>query len=201
MELYRIYEDNPSPRIISKAVKILKNDGLIVYPTDTIYGLGCSLFSKKALKRLYKIKDMSVKDPLSFVAPDLSNVSQYAVVENDAYRILRKYLPGPFTFILPANREINKYMLSKRKEVGIRVPDNNVCRMLTGELGAPIVTTSVPLWQETILNNGEAIAEYFNREIDLVLDSGTMISEPSTIVDLVSDPFEIIRKGKGEIYL
>ena len=170
MEIYKVYEDNPNPRIISKAVNCLQNDGLIVYPTDTIYGLGCSLHNKKALQRLYKIKNMSIKDPLSFVAPDLSNVSNYAIVENSAYRILKKYLPGPFTFILPANRNINKFMLSKRKEVGIRVPDNNICRALTTELGAPIVTTSVPIWKEEILNNGEAIAESFSRDIDMVLD-------------------------------
>jgi len=201
MAIYKIYELNPSPRIISKAVEVLQNDGLIVYPTDTIYGLGCSLQSKKGLKKLYNIKNMDSKTHLSFIAPDLSDVARYALVSNQAYKIMNKYLPGPFTFVLPATKAVNKFMLFKRKEVGIRVPDNNICRELTQCLGSPIITTSVPLWGEEILNDGEKIAVYFNSEIDLILDSGILISEPSTVIDLSVEPFEIVRQGRGEIFL
>ena len=199
MILLKVFDENPQLRAIQKAAEILNNDGLIIYPTDTIYGLGCSLYSKKGLEKLYKIKNMNAKTPLSFIASDLSNVSNFAQVDNQNYRLLNKYLPGPYTFILPANRKINKYMLYDRKEVGIRVPKNNICRVLTEELGCPVITTSVPLWGEEILNNGEKIANHFSREIDLVLDSGTIISEPSTIIDLTKHPFEIIRQGRGLI--
>lgn len=197
MKILKVYENSPPPRAISAAISILENDGLIVYPTDTIYGLGCSLHSKKALERLYRIKGMDKKTPLSFIASDLSTISEYALVENKNYRILNRYLPGPFTFILPANRLTNKYMLYSRNEVGIRIPQNSICAALTDYLGYPIVTTSVPLWGEEILNDGEKIALFFANEIDLVLDGGTIISEPSTIVDLTKESPEIVRQGKG----
>lgn len=197
MKILKVYENSPPPRAISAAISMLESDGLIVYPTDTIYGLGCSLHSKKALERLYRIKAMDKKTPLSFIASDLSTISEYALVANKNYRILNRYLPGPFTFILPANRLTNKYMLYSRNEVGIRIPKNSICAALTDYLGYPIVTTSVPLWGEEILNDGEKIALFFANEIDLVLDGGTIISEPSTIVDLTRESPEIVRQGKG----
>jgi tRNA threonylcarbamoyl adenosine modification protein (Sua5/YciO/YrdC/YwlC family) len=195
------YEQNPQPRAIAAAVDVLRQGGLIVYPTDTIYGLGCDLHNKKALEKLYRIKAMNEKSPLSFISPDLSNVSIYAQVSNRAYRLMNRHLPGPFTFILPAMKEVNRYMLYKRKQIGIRVPASNVCGMLTQELGNPIVNTSVPLWGEKVLNSGEVIDEYFGRQIDLVLDIGVLVSEPSTIVNLSGDEFAITRHGKGEITL
>ena len=199
--LVRVYEENPPMRTIRKAVDVLKEGGLIVYPTDTIYGLGCDLHNKKALEKLYRIKKMDEKTPLSFISPDLSNVSYYAHVPNRAYRLMNRHLPGPYTFILPAKKEVNKYMLYKRKQIGIRVPDSNVCRALTRELGNPVISTSVPLWREKVLNSGEAIHDYFGKEIDVVLDINVLISEPSTIVDLTEEEYEVIRQGKGEISL
>ena len=199
--ILKIHEQNPHMRAIRSAVDVLRNGGLIVYPTDTIYGLGCDLHNKRALEKLYRIKVMDEKSPLSFISPDLSNVSQYAQVGNRAYRIMNKCLPGPFTFILPAMKEVNRYMLYKRKQIGIRVPASNICRMLTEELGNPIINTSVPLWREKVLNSGEVIDEYFGSKIDLVLDIGVLVSEPSTIVDLSGDEFVITRQGKGEITL
>jgi len=199
--ILKIHEQNPHMRAIRSAVDVLRSGGLIVYPTDTIYGLGCDLHNKRALEKLYRIKDMDEKSPLSFISPDLSNVSQYAQVGNRAYRIMNKCLPGPFTFILPAMKEVNRYMLYKRKQMGIRVPASNICRMLTEELGNPIINTSVPLWREKVLNSGEVIDEYFGSQIDLVLDIGVLMSEPSTIVDLSGDEFVITRQGKGEITL
>ena len=200
--ILRVYEKNPQMRAIKKAVEIIQSGGLIVYPTDTIYGLGCDLHNKKAFEKLYRIKNMDEKTPLSFISPDLSKVSSYAKVSNRAYRLMNKYLPGPFTFILPAKKEVNKYMLHKRKQVGFRVPDSNVCRLLTEESGNPLVSTSVPLWGETVLNSGEAIHDYFGSEIDLVLDIDVLVSEPSTVVDLTSDDdFKIIRQGKGLIQI
>ena len=199
--IIRVYENNPQLRAINKAVEILQSGGLVVYPTDTIYGLGCDLHNKKALEKIFRIKEMDEKSPLSFISPDLSEVSRYAKVSNKAYRVMNKCLPGPFTFILPAMKEVNRYMLYKRKQIGIRVPGSNVCQMLAQELGNPLISTSVPLWREKVLNSGEIIHDYFGKEIDLVLDIGTMISEPSTIVDLTEDEFEITRQGKGEIQL
>jgi len=199
--ILRVYENNPQLRAIDKAVEILRSGGLVVYPTDTIYGLGCDLHNKKALEKIFRIKGMDEKSPLSFIAPDLSEVSRYAKVSNQAYRVMNKCLPGPFTFILPAMKEVNRYMLYKRKHIGIRVPDSNVCQVLARELGSPLISTSVPLWREKVLNSGEIIHDYFGKEIDLVLDIGTMISEPSTVVDLSGDDFEIIRQGKGQVQL
>jgi tRNA threonylcarbamoyl adenosine modification protein (Sua5/YciO/YrdC/YwlC family) len=199
--IIQTYEQNPQPRAIRTAVEVVRDGGLIVYPTDTIYGLGCDLHNKRALEKLYRIKGMVEKSPLSFISPDLSRVSRYAQVGNRAYRIMNKCLPGPFTFILPAMKEVNRYMLYKRRQIGIRVPASNVCRMLTQELGNPIVNTSVPLWREKVLNSGEVIDEYFGAQIDLVLDIGVLVSEPSTIVDLSGDEFAVTRQGKGEITL
>jgi tRNA threonylcarbamoyl adenosine modification protein (Sua5/YciO/YrdC/YwlC family) len=200
--ILKLHEQNPHLRAIRSAVEVLRNGGLIVYPTDTIYGLGCDLHNKRALEKLYRIKNMDEKSPLSFISPDLSNVSQYAQVGNRAYRIMNKCLPGPFTFILPAMKEVNRYMLYKRKQIGIRVPASNICRMLTLELGNPIINTSVPLWGEKVLNSGEVIDDQFGSQIDLVLDIGVLVSEPSTIVDLSGDEeYVITRQGKGEITL
>ncbi len=199
--ILKIHEANPHLRAIRSAADALRSGGLIVYPTDTLYGLGCDLHNKRALEKLYRIKDMDEKSPLSFISPDLSNVSQYAQVGNRAYRIMNKCLPGPFTFILPAMKEVNRFMLYKRKQIGIRVPASNVCRMLTEELGNPIISTSVPLWGEKVLNTGEAIDEQFGSRIELVLDIGVLVSEPSTIVDLSGDEYMITRQGKGEITL
>jgi tRNA threonylcarbamoyl adenosine modification protein (Sua5/YciO/YrdC/YwlC family) len=199
--IIRVYEDNPQLRAIKLAVDVLQSGGLIVYPTDTIYGLGCDLHNKKALKKLYLIKGMDEKSPLSFISPDLSKVSNYAKVSNRAYRLMNKYLPGPYTFILPAMKEVNRYMLYKRKQIGIRVPASNVCRHLTEALGNPVVSTSVPLWREKVLNSGEVIHDYFDKQIDLVLDIGVMISEPSTVINCADEEFSINRQGKGEIQL
>jgi len=199
--LIRVYESHPQERIIQQAVDVLRAGGLVVYPTDTIYGLGCDLHNKKALEKLYRIKELDAKSPLSFISHDLSHVSEYAQVSNRAYRLINRYLPGPYTFILPANREVNRYMLYKRKNIGFRVPASNVCRMLSEKLGNPIISTSVPLWREKFLNSGEVIDEYFGSQLDMVLDIGVMISEPSTIVDLSGDEYVITRQGKGDIQL
>jgi tRNA threonylcarbamoyl adenosine modification protein (Sua5/YciO/YrdC/YwlC family) len=197
--LIKVYQKNPQLRAIRQAVEIITSGGLIVYPTDTIYGLGCDLHNKKAIEKLYRIKQMDEKTPLSFISPDLREVARYAEVSDRAYRIMNRCLPGPFTFILPATREVNKHMLYKRKQIGIRVPDDSICKVLTRTLGNPIINTSVPLWGEKLLNTGEAIHEQFAKQIDLVLDIGVLVSEPSTIVDLTAEPFEITRQGKGEI--
>jgi len=199
--LMRMYESHPQARIIEKAVEVLRAGGLVVYPTDTIYGLGCDLHNRKALEKLYRIKGLDEKSPLSFISHDLSHVSEYAQVSNRAYRLINRHLPGPYTFILPAAREVNRYMLYKRKNIGFRVPASNVCHMLSEQLGNPLISTSVPLWREKFLNSGEVIDDYFGRKIDLVLDIGVLISEPSTIVDLSGDEYTIIRQGKGEIQL
>ena len=199
--IVRIYEENPQLRLIRKAVDILKSGGIIVYPTDTIYGLGCDLHNKKALEKIYRIKKMDQKTPLSFVSFGLDNVSTYAHVSNSAYRLMNKCLPGPFTFILPATKEVNRYMIYKRKQIGIRVPASNVCRLLTEELLNPVISTSVPLWGDEVLNSGEIIHDYFDGQVDLVLDIGVLVSEPSTIIDCSDDAFHVIRQGKGKIQL
>jgi tRNA threonylcarbamoyl adenosine modification protein (Sua5/YciO/YrdC/YwlC family) len=194
----RIYEENPAPRLIGKAVGILQNGGLIVYPTDTLYAFGCSLQNKKGINALYRLKQLEKKTPLSVIANNLSQASEYTRIDNHAFRIVNHYLPGPYTFILPARKETNKYMTHPRKTVGVRIPDSNICSMLTAALGHPLISTSIPLWRDEVINSGEVIDNYFGKQIDVILDVGTLVSEVSTIIDLSTGEAVLVRQGKGE---
>ena len=197
MERLEVHPDNPQERYLKRAVEVMEDGGLIIYPTDTVYGLGCNLFDKRAVEKIYQIKGKRKRGRLSFICPDLKDIAKYAHVSTPAYKIMRFLLPGPFTFILDATRTVPKILLEKRKTVGIRVPDNQICQMLLNEFGHPIISTSLNLPNIPYLNDPDEIAELFPHQVDLFLDVGFGGLEPSTVIDLTSPEPEILREGKG----
>lgn len=197
--LVRIYPENPNPKEIDKVVNILRDGGLVIYPTDTLYAIGCDALNVRAVERICRIKGVNPqKSNLSIICHDLSNISEYAKVSNSAFKLMKRYLPGPFTFILPTSSQLPK-IYKNRKEVGIRVPDNNITSALTAELGNPILTMSVQDENEMIeyTTDPELIHEKYDNLVDIVIDGGYGGFEASTVVDCTSDDFEIIRQGKG----
>ncbi len=194
-----INRQNPQMRLIRKAVDVLRAGGLIVYPTDTFYGLGCDLFNKRGIERIYDIKRRNRKQPFSFICADLKEISRYARVSDYAYKTMRRLLPGPYTFILEASRLVPKIILPKRLTTGIRVPDDAICLALVRELGQPIISTSVSNEDGDILNNPQDIEKKFGHCVDLVIDGGILVSEPSSVISLVDDRVDVIRTGKGDV--
>lgn len=200
--LLKIYEENPNPREVAKVIHTLQDGGLIIYPTDTVYAIGCDALNVRAVEKICQIKGVNPqKSNLSIICYDLSNLSEYAKVNNAAFKLMKKNLPGPFTFILPTSNELPK-IYKNRKEVGIRVPDNNIVRTIVQELGNPLLTMSVHDDDDEILEystDPELIAEKYNGRVDLVIDGGYGGLEPSTVVDCTTDEFEIVRQGKGQL--
>jgi tRNA threonylcarbamoyl adenosine modification protein (Sua5/YciO/YrdC/YwlC family) len=198
--LLELHADNPQPRRISQAVEVLKNGGVIAFPTDTFYGLGCDIFDKQAILRIHQLKHRPAGKPFSFICPDLKELSHYATVTNYAYKTLKRLLPGPYTFILEGSRQVPKLMLTRQKTAGIRVPANLVCRDLVQALGHPLLSSSItsPLGASYVLNAWE-IEEAWGRRIDLVLDGGPVPGEPSSVVSLVGDQPEVLRVGAGPV--
>lgn len=196
-----VHPDSPQGRHISHAVDVLHNGGVIIYPTDTVYGIGCSVFDKNAIERIYQIKQQDASKPFSFVCSDLSHISEYARVSNPAFRLMKHLIPGPYTFVLPASslKQLPKSMISKRKTVGIRVPDNKVSLAIIKELGHPILSASVTDRNGQVLNNPDLIKELYGNQVDLILDGGIIVSVPSTVVDLTDDQPVILREGAGDI--
>ncbi|MEM9070711.1 MAG: L-threonylcarbamoyladenylate synthase [Myxococcota bacterium] len=192
-----IHPTHPEPRKIGKAVEILRRGGVVVYPTDTVYGLGCDIFQKKAIERVYQIKRMKKDHPVAFVCPDLGDISRYAVVDNRAYRVMRRLLPGPYTFILPSTREVPRILQLKRKTVGIRVPHHEVALQLVRELGNPIVSTSATFEGEQLNDPDDLAVRY--KQADLLLDAGWGGIDPSTVLDLTGSEPQIVREGAGPI--
>ncbi len=186
-------------RLIRKAVEVLKDGGVIIYPTDTVYGLGCDLSNKRGIERIYDIKRRNKKQPLSFVCSDLKHISQYARVTDYAYKTMKRLLPGPYTFILEASRLVPKIILPKRPTTGIRVPDNEICLSLIRELGQPIISTSVKTKDGEDLGNPSIIDEHFGRIVDLIIDGGMIDPQPSSVISLIDDEVEIVRIGKGDV--
>jgi tRNA threonylcarbamoyl adenosine modification protein (Sua5/YciO/YrdC/YwlC family) len=198
--ILEINPEHPEPRKIQQAVDVLERGGLIAYPTDTVYGLGCDLMNKNAIERLYQVKGMQKNKNLAFICNDLSNITKYAVVDNSAYRMLKHYLPGPYCFILQSTREVPKMVvLTKQKTVGIRVPDHPVVIALTTALGRPIISTTAARPDgEPFIDPGEINEEF--KGLDLVLDGGVGGDTPTTIIDLsTAGVVEIIREGAGPI--
>jgi tRNA threonylcarbamoyl adenosine modification protein (Sua5/YciO/YrdC/YwlC family) len=196
--LLSINPDHPEPRKIRRAVEALGDGGVIAYPTDTVYGLGCDLTSKQGVERLYFIKGMDRSHPLAFVCPDLSDIARYAVVDNQVYRVLRRFLPGPYTFILEATRDVPKLVQMRRKHVGIRVPKCEVTRALARELGRPIISsTAARPGEEPYVDPHEIDAAF--RGLALVLDGGTGGLVPTTVIDLTRVPPEVVREGAGPV--
>jgi tRNA threonylcarbamoyl adenosine modification protein (Sua5/YciO/YrdC/YwlC family) len=190
--------EHPEPRKIARAVDLLNKGEIIGYPTDTVYGLGCDLMNKQAIERLYQVKGMHKDKNLAFICPDLSDIARYAIVENQTYRLLKRFLPGPYTFILPATREVPKYVHLKQKTVGIRVPNHPVAIALVRGLGRPLIsTTAAPPGQDPIFDPWE-IDERFPG-LAMVLDVGACGLVPTTVVDLSQGDIRIVREGAGPI--
>lgn len=195
-----LHPDNPNPRNVKTIIECLQDGGVIIYPTDTIYGLGCDIFNHKAVERIAKIKNVDFKKiHLSFICADLSDLSKYTKsISTPLYRILKQYLPGPFTFILSASKEVPKILQNKKSTIGLRIPDNNICSTLVNELGRPILSTSLPGEMVEEYTNPELMYENFKNLVDIVVDGGAGGMIPSTIVDCTTDNYEIIRQGKGD---
>ena len=199
MKRLPIHPANPQGRSLKAAAEVLRNGGLVIYPTDSVYGLGCDLFNKKAVEKIYQIKGNDKRKFLSFICPDLKGISEYAYVSNPAYKIMRHLLPGPYTFILHATRQVPRILLERRKTVGIRVPDNTVCHALLSVFGSPIISTSACMPDQNFLSDPDEIAETFSHTVDLFLDAGPGGLEPSTIIDLTQDEPVLVRQGKGPL--
>ena len=197
--LININQQNPQQRLISKVVEILKNGGVVVYPTDTYYGIGCDIMNKKAIERIYQLKQRSKSKPFSFVCSSLKNISLYAKVSNYAYKTMKRLLPGPYTFILEGSKLVPKIMLTKRKTAGIRVPDNPICLALVKELGNPVITTSATMPDGTIFHDASLIHEHFGNRVDVVVDGSIVPGQPSSVILLIDDIPEVIRKGLGDV--
>jgi tRNA threonylcarbamoyl adenosine modification protein (Sua5/YciO/YrdC/YwlC family) len=192
-----VYSQNPQGRHIARTVEALRNDGVVVYPTDTVYGLGCDIASKRAVERITRIKGRDPKKPMSFVCADLTHISRYAQVSNFAYRILKRFLPGPYTFVLEASRQVPKMLLTRQKTVGIRVPDNVTALALVREFGNPILSTSANPSGAEPLNNPAEIQEVLGKQVDIILDCDVLPRVPSTVVSLAHDEVKVIRQGAG----
>ncbi|HLS95412.1 MAG TPA: L-threonylcarbamoyladenylate synthase [Sphingobacterium sp.] len=201
--LLKIYEDNPNPKAIKQAVDVLQKGGVIIYPTDTVYGIGCDITNHRAIERVCQIRGLKPeKSNLSFICYDLTDISNYTKPFDTAvFRVLKKALPGPFTFIFNASGQVPKLLSSKKKTVGIRVPDNNIVREIVKELGNPIVTSSIHDEDEIIeySTDPELIHEKYEELVDLVIDGGYGGNVASTIVDVTSGEFEVVREGKGDL--
>ena len=201
-ELIRIYEENPSPKLIKKVVDVLRAGGLIIYPTDTVYGLGCDITNTSALEKIAQIRGVKLeKANFSFICENLSNLSDYVrQIDTQTFKILKRNLPGPYTFILPGNNNLPS-VFKKKKTVGIRVPDNNICRAIVAELGNPIVSTSIKDDDEVVeyTTDPELIHEKWNNLVDIVIDGGYGDNIPSTVIDLTSFEPEVVREGKGSV--
>ena len=197
---FRIHPENPEPRAIRKTAELLAAGGVAIYPTDTVYGLGCSVESRDAIERIYLIKGQRSDRPFSFVCSDLTHISSYAHVSNAAFKIMKRLIPGPYTFILPAARmkQLPRILVSKRKTVGIRVPASPATLALVKELGHPILSTSVTDGEGSILIDPERILETYGNIVDAILDAGLLPSAPSTVLDLTGDEVKIVRQGAGD---
>ncbi len=197
----KIHPENPEGRNLSRAVDVLRAGKVIIYPTDTVYGIGCSIYSTDAIERVYQIKQQDRKKPFSFICSDLSHISEYAKVSNSAFRLMKQLIPGPFTFILPASRlkQLPKSMISERKEVGIRVPKNTICQALIKELGHPILNAGVADIHDEFINDPEEIYAEYKHRVDLMIDGGNSVPELSTILDLTGDQPVIVRAGAGDV--
>jgi tRNA threonylcarbamoyl adenosine modification protein (Sua5/YciO/YrdC/YwlC family) len=190
---------HPQPRALQRAAAALEAGGLVAYPTDTQYGIGCDLFSKKAIDRLCVLKKRDRKKPMTLLCPDLSDVARYAHVSNFAYRTMRHLTPGPFTFVLEATRLVPEMMTTRQKQVGIRVPNSAIAVALSRGLGRPLVNTSAADPEGRPLSDPREIKDALGHGLELILDGGAVAGEPSTVVSLVGDKMEILRQGKGVV--
>lgn len=201
-EFIRLYPQNPDPRRIEHVVRALRNGAVVIYPTDTVYGMGCDIHNARAVERVARIKGIKpTKNDFSFICYDLSHITDYAKVSNQAFKLMKRVLPGPFTFLLDASGNVPKLLNTNKKTVGIRVPDHDIPRQIVRELGNPIITTSIRDDDEVIeySTDPELIFEKFQHQVDIVIDGGYGGNVASTIVDATDDDFVIVRQGLGQL--
>ena len=198
--LLSIHPQNPQPRLIHQVIECLQDGGVIIYPTDTIYGLGCDIKQTKAIEKICQIKNIDPqKAQLSFICSDLSHLSEYTKsIDTPLYRMLKNYLPGPYTFILPASKQVPKILQSKKSTIGLRVPDNIICQQILSALGNPILSTSLPGEMVEDYTDPEIIYKKFENLVDFVIDGGIGGMTPSTMVDCTTDDWTILRQGLGD---
>ncbi len=197
--LITINPDNPQQRLISQVAEVLEQGGVIAYPTDTTYGIGCSIFSKKGVERIYQIKQRERKKPFSFICPTLSEVARYAKVSNYAFKLLKRLLPGPYTFVLEASSVVPDLLQTRQKTVGIRMPDNAICLALVTALGHPIVTTSANISGEEPIGDPREVFRTMGKQLDMVVDGGVLPPDVSSVVSLLGDSPEVLRRGVGDV--
>lgn len=197
--LLQINQENPQGRLIGQVVKVLKQGGVIAYPTDTTYGIGCNIFNRSGIKNIYKIKQRDARKPFSFICSDLSDVANYAHVSNFAFKIMKRHLPGPYTFVLEATRVVPDSLTTRQKTVGIRIPNDEIALSIVRELGHPLITTSANFTGESPLHDPVEIEETMGRMLDIVVDGGIRFGDPSTLISLIDDKIEVLREGCGDI--
>ncbi len=198
----KLYEKNPNPKVIEEVVRVLKSGGLIIYPTDTIYALGCDMMQPKAIQKMAKLKGYKTdKAPFSIIGSSISQLSDYVRLNNEAFKLLKRNLPGAFTFILPTHLSMQKKLGSKRKEIGVRIPDNSIVSAIVEALGNPLVTTSIKDDDKVVeyTTDPELIYEKYQKQVEIVVDGGYGQNVASTIVNCVETPFEVVRQGIGEL--
>ncbi len=201
MEVIKIYQKNNKEEVIQKIIKALENNAVIIYPTDTMYAVGCSIKSVSGVNRICEIKNVKVnKNRFAFICPDLSNISHYAKVSNFAFKTLKKYLPGPYTFILPASSVVPNILVQGKKTVGVRIPDYDPILQIVERLGVPLITTTLPFDQVDIeyFTDPELIEEKYGRQVDILLDGGIGGIEPSSVVEILEESFDVIREACGD---
>ena len=203
-EFIKLYPENPEQKKLDRIVEVLREGGVVIYPTDTVYGIGCDIFNQKAVERVCRIKGINpAKNNLSFICYDLSDISNYVKhLSTPVFKLMKKALPGPFTFILDSSSKVPKILNAKKKSVGIRVPDHSIPRAIVKQLGNPIVTTSIHDEDEIIeySTDPSLINEKFANLVDIVIDGGYGNNVASTVIDCTVEPFAVVREGKGDIY-
>jgi tRNA threonylcarbamoyl adenosine modification protein (Sua5/YciO/YrdC/YwlC family) len=197
--LIAINPDNPQQRLVSQVAEILRSGGVIAYPTDTTYGIGCSIFNKKGIERIYNIKQREKKKPFSFICSSQSEVAKYAKVSNYAYKVMKRYLPGPYTFVMEATNIVPDLLQTKQKTVGIRMPDNLICAAIVASLGDPIVTTSANLSGEEPIGDPRDIFNSLKNQLDVVVDGGVLSLDVSSVISLLDDSPIVLRTGIGDV--
>ncbi len=198
--ILEINPQHPEPRKIQKVVETLLAGGIIAYPTDTYYGIGCDLMNKGAIEKIYQLKRRSPQQPFSFICSDLKDLSEYAQVTNYAYKTMKRFLPGPYTFILEGSRLVPKIMLTKRRTVGIRVPDHDICLAIVKDLGHPVISTSATDPESgAALETPQEIKGKLGHALDIIIDGGVVSGKPSSVISLIDDVPEVLREGVGDV--
>lgn len=197
--ILQIHHEHPQPRLIRQVCESLRNGGVIAYPTDTTYGLGCDIFSRQGIRSIYQIKHRDARKPFSFICANLSDVARYAHVSNFAFKIMKRHLPGPYTFVMEATRIVPDSLVTRQKTVGIRIPDEPIALAIVRELGHPLVTTSANLSGEPPLHDPQEIHRRLGKQLDLVVDGGLRLGDPSTVISLIGDGVEVLREGSGDV--